>query len=93
MPGFTRPTPPQPTRGLGEHTALSRKLVVDGLTPQTAPAPEGGRMGVLIGALRDIANDMPGVRAVHKRTAMRERALAALRELEADILAKQRDAA
>lgn len=30
--------------------------------------------GAAMGVLRDIANDMPGVRAVHKRTVMRERA-------------------
>jgi hypothetical protein len=46
---------------------------------------QGGRLGILAGALREIAQDMPGVRAPHKRTAMRERAERALQELEQSI--------
>lgn len=46
-----------------------------------AALSKGGRLGILAGALREIAEDTPGVRAVHKRTAMRKRAEQALSEL------------
>lgn len=66
------------------HTSLSRKLVEDGLKGARAPLAnlKGGLSGALIGALREIAADMPGVRAPQKRAAMRERAERALQELE-----------
>lgn len=47
----------------------------------SGPESSGGSFGVALGALRDIANDMPGVRAVHKRTEMRKRAKETLSEL------------
>jgi hypothetical protein len=68
---------------------LTRKLVADGCEPTITA--DGGKMGLLMGALRDIANDMPGVRAVHKRTAMRERAEAVL--VEVSEIARQERAA
>jgi hypothetical protein len=69
---------------------LTRKLVADGCEP-TITADGGGKMGLLIGALRDIANDMPGVRAVHKRTEMRLRAERVL--IEVNEIARQERAA
>lgn len=72
-----------------EHSPLTRRLIAEGCKPTLTP--DGGKMGLLIGALRDIANDMPGVRAVHKRTEMRLRAERVL--IEVDEIARQERAA
>lgn len=65
----------------GPPSPLTRRLIREGVaSPRVLTT--GGRLGLLLGALRDIANDMPGVRATAKRAAMRERALLALQEAE-----------
>lgn len=74
---------------MSSQSPLTRRLIAEGLEPTITPY--GGKMGLLIGALRDIAQDMPGVRATHKRTAMRQRAEKAL--IEVDELARQERAA
>lgn len=58
---------------------LTKRLINEGLEKT---AVTGGRLGILAGALRDIARDMPGVRAVHKRAEMQKRAERALQEFE-----------
>jgi hypothetical protein len=82
---FTRTSGPTGGRTLGDAPSeLTKRLIAEGCAPKVAPAapdPLGGRHGLALGALRDIANDMPGVRAAHKRTAMRQRAEQTLREL------------
>ena len=66
------------------NSPLARRLIEDGLRPRPTPEPPlYGRIGLLLGALRDIANDMPGTPAPAKRAKMRERALSAIRADEA----------
>jgi hypothetical protein len=80
---LTNPTPPRPGLTLGSPATPEPGLqrAGDVLAEALANLPLSGRMGILAGALQDIAADMPGVRAVHKCAAMRERAVEALEQL------------